>query len=1085
MVRVLSLFIVFGLIISAYFFLPQFSGEVLKEVFRKGTGCKVLLYKPRIDFLNLKASIEDVSIVCRGEEEGEGFFAKKIDAQIEFQSLLDKVIKISQLKIYGASAKSLSSESAFIKTLKFVLHKPERKKEDLEKRGWHAWVPKVEILGSEDMPSLVFGARAAMVRAHSLEFISEDPIDSPITPVTLRAIAKNAFFVVGNREIELGKLDFEASANLGVISFTQAILTNEQHQEQHQIEVKGRVNSKEELYDLRYNGTITLAQLGVLDEKIANEEIGFEGEVGGGINEPEVNSRLRYSKLNAALKLGADKERGGLYCSLNLQNLGNIEQNEVRVRVDQDKNKIELEKLRISKLPIEQIIRLAEGIGVYSNSILASLNPKGLIASELSLDGEGYFDYGSQAQSDLKLGGGFRSSSGVPSAGLSIKLENSDLEAEIRGIDKSLILGLQYKDKKYSGEVKVKDIKADKIFTFNENLKDVVPTLSLIGEVIDLEGSPGFLGKVVLGDSDKKDYLTFDLDLGPDKMKLNSDFTDLDLRVVPLLKDYVQKEILLSGALTFKGNLGDLFASEGLFKGSLIFPEEYSSFQPLGPVVISLINGKVKLEEIRLALPLAIGGSLDKSSGWKGYFRGDIPFANIVRGIDGLESSQGGISCSGVIEGELEEPQIRGEASFDDLNFNLVLAETILTAENVGGRIKFSGDKVSIEGAQGEIADGFFRIGGGVENLFSKEARIVEIFLDAKEMKVEPEEGLFLDLNANLAFGMHVGVPNVLRGRVEIQEAVYENEINLDTMIRLISNFIKEGLWSKGRSEKSTDLSGVVLDVHVLSEGGMLLDTNVLQGEFLGDVHLREDMANPYLEGKIKVLDGGFKVNQTEFQILSGELSFSDFLNAMDPKISLTSEGSLRNRSGDETKVFLSLGGSLKNTKVSLTSDGDGTAKDLARQLGVGAGGNQVRLVDDKLSNVGFRELLSPSSDLTILERVTGLAGFDDVRVETGVSVRTGEFVPQVYAGRPLPLDFRITLSSELSGDKASGAKLEYRLDDSFSVFTSWRSQAVTSASQTGSGNIGGGFQYKRTFKGLRLFPDSLKVSEEVGEGDE
>jgi hypothetical protein len=114
----------------------------------------------------------------------------------------------------------------------------------------------------------------------------------------------------------------------------------------------------------------------------------------------------------------------------------------------------------------------------------------------------------------------------------------------------------------------------------------------------------------------------------------------------------------------------------------------------------------------------------------------------------------------------------------------------------------------------------------------------------------------------------------------------------------------------------------------------------------------------------------------------------------------------------------------------------------------------------------------------TINRVASGLTGFDSIKLETVPSIRTGEFVPQVQASRPLPYNLRGTLWSEVAGDRANGARVEYRLYDDISVFAGWRSQSVLEPSSANTSNLISGFSFRNTFKGLSFFENRIKRSD-------
>lgn len=1111
--RALLLLILSGMLLAGYFFMPQFLGEVVKEIFRDGTGCKAHLKHPQISLFTLSATIEDVSIICPEETGSEGFFIEKLTASISLDHIKNKTLRVSELKLEGALAKSLVGESAFLRTLKFILKKPPGPRPADDARGWHVWVPKVEIFGKKSEPSLYFGIGDFYIAGESVEFTSDDPIDSQFTPVILRATSTASYLAIGGKRISLGDVDYEAEAGGGTLKFTKAKFSHGQEQ----INIQGDIDTKRDLLNLTFDGVARLQQLGDEIGLKSQSLFEFKGVAVNSLFTPEISSSLKFLLEDA--RESVHQMKGSISQILFKEGILKVQDLKIDSMLGKDKNlsKVDMEiekadggllgRIDISSLPLFLLVDMVSVFGDF-NSFNQELIQKDILNSKLNFQGSGLLNLENLLTSKV-VGSGRISKGSQDLLNLNVSLQEDGLNFNlVDAIGQKSIVNLRANDSNIEGSLSLPSVSISNFITIPVSIEAYVSTLDLNGNISGHLEDPKFQGSYTIGGKPLEERIGGDLSINKlglisnfksptssmsgsieqsfesGEVKLALDLLNLNSKSVPYLAASIEENIVLTGKVSYRGLPSSPFDADGDLKVVLKLPESLAILQPAEALHLKLQNGELKMDDINLPLPLKINGSIYKSKGWNVDLAGLMPLSILAHNIDVLEGIQGNLRLSSQVRGEFFNPEIFGQARIEESSFNLILGNIILGAEGIHGVVNFSGNKIEVQNLTGELADGVMILRGQAENIFSKENRYVNLVLDSRNMKIEPANGLFIDLSSSLGFSVQKNIPTLLRGNVEIEEAVYENAVNLDTLISAVTAFIKNGLWASSGSVNAERLSGILVDVHVASKGGMLLDTNVLQAEFLGDLHVQSDLLNPRIDGKVTVLDGGFKVNQTEFQILSGELLFSDQLSSLNPKVTMTSEGSLRNRSGDETKIFLSIGGNIKNTKLSLTSEGQATSRDLAKQLGVGGGGNQVKLVDDKLANVGFRELLSPSSDLTILERVSGLTGFDDVRVETGVSVRTGEFIPQVFASRPLPADFRGTLSSELSGDKASGGKLEYRLDDSYSVFSSWRSQAVTASSQTGGGNIGFGFQYRRTFKGISLFANTVKSSEET-EDDE
>ena len=115
-------------------------------------------------------------------------------------------------------------------------------------------------------------------------------------------------------------------------------------------------------------------------------------------------------------------------------------------------------------------------------------------------------------------------------------------------------------------------------------------------------------------------------------------------------------------------------------------------------------------------------------------------------------------------------------------------------------------------------------------------------------------------------------------------------------------------------------------------------------------------------------------------------------------------------------------------------------------------------------------EILNPLSGVSLTDRLSGITGFSEVKVETSVSSNTGDFAPKVIATKPLVGEMDLSLESEISGKQISSVNVEYPITNKLSVSSGWKSSPSTTDVDSGSGTFGFGFNFKSTFPGLSIF---------------
>src|SRR5690606_1564195 len=116
----------------------------------------------------------------------------------------------------------------------------------INERRWHVWVPKVEIFASPSESSFIFGDKEFYVSGESTHFISEDNVDSPITPVTLTISSENVRLVKREKNLQLGNLNSIIDTSNSRLVFREGTL---RHLGQ-EIEIGGVIDTKNDLFDL-------------------------------------------------------------------------------------------------------------------------------------------------------------------------------------------------------------------------------------------------------------------------------------------------------------------------------------------------------------------------------------------------------------------------------------------------------------------------------------------------------------------------------------------------------------------------------------------------------------------------------------------------------------------------------------------------------------------------------------------------------------------------------------------------------------------------------------------------------------------
>lgn len=438
--------------------------------------------------------------------------------------------------------------------------------------------------------------------------------------------------------------------------------------------------------------------------------------------------------------------------------------------------------------------------------------------------------------------------------------------------------------------------------------------------------------------------------------------------------------------------------------------------------------------------------------------------------IPGLEHIQGLVSSEVKLQGSTEQPLVGGQIHLSSGGASVPFGGSILGVEKVDALLILDGENVEIDRFQGSMGTGSISLGGGAFNVFSSPYRSVRLDLNIKNGLIEPLEGLSVNFDTDISLRQYGEDPLKVAGEFFIQEALYENYIDLGTIVDTLRGFLVDA----GSVEKGTgggEASPVELDLKVKAPGGMLVDTNLTNLELGASLEITGNLGQPQLHGEIFGVDGTFGLRADQFELLAGRITFPKSQGiSTDPRLDIVGVTSLRPANQGVQSARISISGTLSNPHVQFSSEGGLNEREIASLVTAGAGGiSLVRVSDEKYQ---FIDLFNPRSDLSLQERVVGITGFENIEIDTTLSTATGEVTPVVRGTRPLPSQFNLNVESELAGEQVNDLSLDYPLTNDLDVILGWRSRSITDEANSRSGQYRFGFGYRRPFRGQGMLPE-------------
>jgi autotransporter translocation and assembly factor TamB len=495
-------------------------------------------------------------------------------------------------------------------------------------------------------------------------------------------------------------------------------------------------------------------------------------------------------------------------------------------------------------------------------------------------------------------------------------------------------------------------------------------------------------------------------------------------------------------------------------------------------------NNKVILEESTVIVSdkqLSMSGSLGWESGWDASIDGEWDISAFASQFEQLEQISGGLGIDLRISGELFEPKFSGKLFLRDGNLSFAIGNNIVGANSAFAELELAEDSARINKLVAQLGSGSVIGRGEVKNLTNSSLRKTSLEFVFDKAQIEPLENLAVSFGGSLQLNQEANSPWGISGEVLVKNAVYEEKVDIVSLANYLANFILG--FEQKKATETVETSPVQLDLRILSDNDLVVDTDIAELELRGDLLVRGTPKDLKLDGVLKTLDGNIRLGSIVFSLVSGEIAFASKELGVDPRLAILAESEVKNELGDLQQIRMSVGGTLSLPKVRFSSDSGMTQNEIVSLFGLGGSG--FKLLSAGKNKYSIRELIDPRSGARLSDRIIGIAGLKDVNVETGLSQYTGEFVPKVTITRPLSETLDLNFQSQLGGENTSKVGIDYPLSDYFKIVAEWVSRSVTASTDSTVGSYGIGFEYQKNFPGVDLVPDTgLKKEELLNLGD-
>lgn len=498
---------------------------------------------------------------------------------------------------------------------------------------------------------------------------------------------------------------------------------------------------------------------------------------------------------------------------------------------------------------------------------------------------------------------------------------------------------------------------------------------------------------------------------------------------------------------------------------------------PEHPARMKLTPGLIAFSDVAIkasTLEVRLLGDLDFAKGWNSRINGRWPISQILPVATGLEHASGTVSVSVGLSGPMATPEMQGSVVLEDATLTFPFADTVLGLEDVHLKATLSRNVLSLDSFSGTLGDGTLNGNGRIVNIFSHPTGKVTLRL--RGASLEPYDSLLVNLGGQISLEKELDKPFLVQGNIEIQNAIYENEIDLPRILQSITSWISRPrelptISRTRHTSVSDEITRAEIDLTIHADQSLAVETSFAETESKADLRLFGRLDQPTLSGDISIINGWFGFQANRFDVTSGTIRFDEQIGSIDPLLNIVGESVVRSAQRDEILVTMSITGRVSKPLVSLRSDSGLSDSQLASLIGQGGGIGTISLLKHSESQRSVVDLVNPRSDVSLAERLTGLTGFTDVQVGSTTLPRTGQAVTTLTAKRQLFREAEVQAFTELSETQLGEIIATYPLSPTLNFFGGWRTLPLTQDQNTNTGTFTGGVQYRNTYPGTSLIP--------------
>lgn len=426
-----------------------------------------------------------------------------------------------------------------------------------------------------------------------------------------------------------------------------------------------------------------------------------------------------------------------------------------------------------------------------------------------------------------------------------------------------------------------------------------------------------------------------------------------------------------------------------------------------------------------------------------------------------IEESRGKLELNTSLFGNINDTKFSGSIAIKDgfLRFSGLDA----AAENLMGKIKLSNNRAEIDSIVGTMGSGSVRLGGGAE-LFLNKAPVLNLELTVRDNRVKFYPVSFAEVDEGKLTFTGEQPPYQFAGLVKMRKAVMRNNFDNGGKKQLRA--------ARYLPTKAGDVKSIYeVKIRAIAEGGILVDNDLLNAEFRGEITLLNNFEFPQIIGRAELVKGKLLFRNTAFTLDHAFVRMPS-PEIFDPQFSVGGTATL-----DAYKINIFASGTMNEPKITLSSSPALAQEDILSLLAFGFRGEDVRYADPgDMSAITYSEVGSALMDQLRINKDLQSKG---VRVTVAPSFKKSEksivrpnevgenaAAPKVLVQSEIFKNLDATLGSTFGASQSQelDANLEYRLSKKASLNMVYEQESQLEANENKS-SYGADLKFRWGFK--------------------